>query len=401
MLEICGANPEDFDYESREFKLSQVLDLDMVKHSDDVEEVTDGADKQLKIEVGLEEIEERWTTASFIFKEWRGRGVNILQGTVAIMEELEETQMNLQAFLTMRHVTPFRERAQELLTSYLRPRDLERWLKVQMMWCSSSVFTGGDIAKQMPVEAKKFGKVDKEWPSAWPMPPTPARGRGIRQRRAAPVAAVMYVELEKCQKSLEGYLEQKRNKFPRFYFVSNPGLLIILSQGSDPLSMNDHYEKVFDAITYVEHNKKDKTIIEKMHGDGGQGHEIIPFSTPVKAVGNIEDWLVECLKKMQLTMKDLTRSAAGELATVASDVGQLRGFVDNNISQLRCSASRSYGRWTCRPPSTRFAATRSHARCAARQAEILSEMSRWCLQDLGTSINRRKIETPDHPRARP
>ena len=31
--------------------------------------------------------------------------------------------------------------------------------------------------------------------------------------------------------------------------------------------------------------------------------------------------------------------------------------------------------------------------CTARQTEILSEMSRWCLQDLGTSINRRKIET--------
>ena len=71
---------------------------------------------------------------------------------------------------------------------------------------------------------------------------------------------VMYSELEKCQKSLEGYLEQKRNKFPRFFFVSNPGLLIILSQGSDPLSMNAHYEKVFDAIENVDHNKKDKTI---------------------------------------------------------------------------------------------------------------------------------------------
>ena len=49
--------------------------------------------------------------------------------------------------------------------------------------------------------------------------------------------------------------------------------------------MNDHYEKVFDAITFVEHNKKDKTIIEKMHGDGGHGHEVVQFSSPVRAVG--------------------------------------------------------------------------------------------------------------------
>ena len=68
----------------------------------------------------------------------------------------------------------------------------------------------------------------------------------------------MYGELEKCSKALEGYLEQKRSKFPRFYFCSNSKLLQIPSQGSDPTTMNAHYETVFDALEKVDHDKKDK-----------------------------------------------------------------------------------------------------------------------------------------------
>jgi dynein heavy chain len=144
----------------------------------------------------------------------------------------------------------------------------------------------------------------------------------------------MYGELEKCQKSLDGYLEQKQNAFPRFYFVSSAKLLIILSQGSDPLAMNDYYENVFDAIQSVEHDKKDRTIIYKINGSGGVGHEIIPFHEPVKAVGNIEDWLMALLKNMMYTMKENSRACAQGVADMGSDITQLRPLVDRNIAQF-------------------------------------------------------------------
>ena len=195
----------------------------------------------------------------------------------------------------------------------------------------------------------------------------------------------MFGELEKCQKSLEGYLEQKQKAFPRFYFVSNAKLLTILSQGSDPLAMNEYYENVFDAVQYVEHDKNDKTIIHNVHGDGGVGHEVIPFITPVKAVGNIEDWLTTLLRTMRLTMKDHARACAAGVLEVQSDLSRLRSLVDGSIAQFALLAVQIM--WTY---ETQTALEQCRLKKSAmkennlRQKQVLDEMSSWCLQDLGT-----------------
>jgi dynein heavy chain len=380
-----------------DFKLEELLDADLISHESALEEVTDGADKQLKIEQQLISISSHWLEKDFSFQVWKERGIFILKGTSLIMEELEESQMNLQTMLTVRHVAPFRTEAQNWLTRLSETSEtLERWLKVQLMWCSlESVFTGGDIAKQMPKEAKKFSKVDKSWEKIM------SKAGDCRNildccsdellRSSLPT---MHGELEKCQKSLEGYLEQKQNAFPRFYFVSNAKLLLILSQGSDPLAMNDFYENVFDAIQFVEHDKNDKTSILKIHGSGGMGHEIIPFLKPVKAIGNVEDWLMSLQVNMKLTLKELARSCAGGITDVQSDLLRLRGLVDKNIAQFALLAIQIM--WTY---ETQSALEQFHLKKNAmkenslRQHQVLSEMSSWCLQDLGTSVNRRKIET--------
>ena len=396
--EVMGICKIHFDVVGNvDFKLHSLLDADLVSNKDSIEEVTDGADKQLKIEHQLEEIRDMWDSEEFSFQNWKNRGVHILRSTPLVMEELEEAQMNLQTILTMRHVAPFRGLAQDLLQSLSETSEtLERWIKVQLMWCAlESVFTGGDIAKQMPKEAKKFSKVDKHWAK---LMVKASETRNIVECCADELLRSslpnMFSELEKCQKSLEGYLEQKQNAFPRFYFVSNAKLLIILSQGSDPLAMNEYYENVFDAIQYVEHDEKDKTVIHKIHGSGGDGHEVIPLISPVKATGNIEDWLMSLLKSMQRTLKEKARLCASSIADVQGDISRLRPLVDSNIAQFALLAIQIM--WSCDTQSAledcRIRKNSMKENCQ-RQLQVLTEMSSWCLQDLGTKVNRRKIET--------
>eukprot|EP00968_Pinguiococcus_pyrenoidosus_P001288 scaffold57_cov254-Pinguiococcus_pyrenoidosus.AAC.41 len=355
--------------------------------------------------MNLEETAAKWESAEFVFIPWKNRdNVFVLKAYGIVQEELEEAQMTLQSLLTLRNVGPFREDCQSLLNDLFETSEtLDLLIKVQNMWASlESVFTGGDIAKQLPMEAKRFVRINKDYQKNME--------RAYNTKLVVPVCRnntlqaslpAMFPELEKCQKSLDSYLEQKRSKFPRFYFVSNASLLQILSQGSDPESMNAHYAKVFDSIDHVEHRPSNKNIIETMVGKGYIG---VPFSNPVECTRNIEDWLNEILRQMRVTMKDHCRQCAEAVLAEGSQIHKsetsLRTFVDDSLAQFALLGLQFL--WTKETESalravgsngSSRAAAKIMKECGSLMTRILGWLSGWCLHDLGPKFNRKKIET--------
>jgi dynein heavy chain len=393
--ETCKAET-DF-VKNPDFVLKSVLDANIIAFQEDIEEITEGADKQLKIERELNEVKHQWAQRNFELQDWVSRDISILKATLVVSEELEEAQMKLNTNLSMRHIGPFEKLVQDQLDLLNDTSDtLDVLCQVQSVWCSlESVFTGGDIAKQMPREAKKFSKVDKDWVKIMSkIKETMNVVECCNDEGLKALLPSMKAELEKCQKSLEGYLLQKQNAFPRFFFVSDAKLLKILSQGSDPLAMNQYYESLFDAIQSVEHNKDDSTLITKIHGAGGDGHEIIPFTSTVQAKGNVEEWLMALLRCMQKTMKAEARKCARGVSLASGDVSKLRLLVDQNIAQFALLAVQLA--WT---HETETALEECQTKQGVmqennvQQQKVLQEMSKWCVEDLGTNLNRTKIET--------
>ena len=79
------------------------------------------------------------------------------------MQQLHVARLiQLHTMLSMKHITPIKEAVQSQLSKLSDTADtLELQIRVQTLWMiPESVFIGGNIAKQMLLEAKKFAQVN-------------------------------------------------------------------------------------------------------------------------------------------------------------------------------------------------------------------------------------------------
>lgn len=113
--------------------------------------------------------------------------------------------------------------------------------------------------------------------------------------------------LDKCQKSLNDYLDSKRMIFPRFYFISTEELLSILGS-SEASCVQEHMIKMFDNIKSLNLVKTSAGhyVATAMHSSE---NEIMQFKNEVITAGRVENWMNSVLLEMRISNRYITKQS--------------------------------------------------------------------------------------------
>eukprot|EP00397_Hematodinium_sp_SG-2012_P003406 GEMP01003414.1.p1 GENE.GEMP01003414.1~~GEMP01003414.1.p1 ORF type:complete len:1220 (+),score=246.03 GEMP01003414.1:382-3660(+) len=240
------------------------------------------ASGEFALEQTLEKITNAWEALPLPLMNYRNqKDLYVLGDLSEAITLLEDHAVTIATMMGSRFVAGIRSMVEVWEKKINVASDIvDEWLQVQRAWMYlENIFCADDIQKQLPQEAAKFKQVDKFWRELF---------RKIRTTCKMSMDAFGIPNffnqlkwanetLDSVNKSLEVYLEAKRQTFPRFYFLSNDEILSILSQTRNPRAVQDHITKCYDSIA-----KLCFTDTNAISGMSDMSGEFVPFSQNVE-----------------------------------------------------------------------------------------------------------------------
>ncbi|XP_024875279.1 dynein beta chain, ciliary [Temnothorax curvispinosus] len=287
--------------------LADLLELNLHECEEEVKNIVDKAVKEMSMEKYMKELNVTWSKMEFEREVHARTGATLIRASEELIETLEENQVQLQNLITSKFIAHFLEEVsswQKKLS--IADQVTTIWFEVQRTWMHlESIFMSSeDIRRQLPVDAERFDRIDKEFKEMTEeMAKTPNVVEATNKDGLVSALDILQKGLVLCEKALAEYLETKRLAFPRFYFVSSSDLLDVLSNGNQPEIVAKHLTKLFDSMARLNFDTKD-TSVKRVLGMFAKDGEYVEFANcEMICEGPVEGWLNRLQKAMRVSIR--------------------------------------------------------------------------------------------------
>eukprot|EP00878_Enallax_costatus_P044621 GHUV01053316.1.p1 GENE.GHUV01053316.1~~GHUV01053316.1.p1 ORF type:complete len:464 (+),score=147.77 GHUV01053316.1:399-1790(+) len=324
--QLMEATKVTFDIHDPTFKLDDLLALELHKFEEKVGEIVDRAQKEEKMENGLNKLEDSWAKVTFQFQKHKDTEVYTVKMAEEDFEMLEDNQVLVQGMMANRYMNTFRDQVLGWNKKLMAVADVVAILtEIQRTWAYlESLFVASEeVKKELPEATVRFARIDADVKSVL------ADFKQVQNCVACcnkdgllKFLEKQQTELEVCEKALADYMESKRRAFPRFYFVSTADLLDILSNGNNPVKVMQHMSKCFQAIDKLKLDAENPPAGERPKGLGMiscVGEEYVAFKQPLPLENKVESYMNDIVGKMRGELREVLRDSVADYTTKPRD----------------------------------------------------------------------------------
>jgi len=309
-----------------------------------VEEKTDQAKQEARMENLLKKLGKEWAEVNFDFEAHKGSdAIMRLKISDEKFEMLEDHQTAVQNMFASRFLSTFEDQVLYWQKTLANIYDVSTLIsEVQRSWAFlENLFIYSDeVKKELPEDSDRFVGIDMDVKEIL------RNGFEIKlckdfcnQGNISQKLEGLQSQLEDCQKALNEFMEGKRRMFPRFYFMSAADLLDVLSNGNSPSKVVPKFPLFFIAIDnydiqFPNGDTKQRPIATAMNACVGEEH--VPFPEELPLVGKVEVYLDKCIEWFRMTLRHYSKQDRVRYFTDGCmDDGDKRGqfIADSQASQ--------------------------------------------------------------------